>query len=411
MEALASAFLEASDRLARKRDRHEETTRLVREKKVRFLDRERVPRRVARLLRNPLAEEAFRGRGVAEELRGLSEVDQLSERAQSELEAVLGGADFFPAWFLSRGAEVRRTVARVHAKTPGGKSGHGTGFLVGPRLLLTNFHVLDWTDGGGDPLSAIAPGSLVEFDFEEQFNGTLQAVSTFRTEPSTLLLASPWALLDYVLVALAPTSIEGNARAEAYGYNRLTGDLGKIARGEPVYVIQHPNGQPKQVVFQNNRLVDCDDAPNAPYLTYEADTAAGSSGSPVFNRQWEVLALHHAREIERDPSGRILAKSGALWSPQMGSSEVKYGELNEGIRISRILDDLAGKLAARRVAGPAPTAPEHFSDAGVRLLEAALSTHRGAPPENLAAPIPAEHAVAARAAGGGPRRGRFPRPD
>ncbi len=57
-----------------------------------------------------------------------------------------------------------------------------------------------------------------------------------------------------------------------------------------LYIIQHPNGEPKQLVLRNNELVD---TPNQ-FVAYVADTSPGSSGSPVYNDQWEVVALHHA---------------------------------------------------------------------------------------------------------------------
>ncbi len=405
MENLSDVFVSASNRLAGKRDRHALTKKMVEEGTVRLLDAERLPKRVDRLLRTPLSKKALDKRGVADELQGLSGVDQLSLRAQGELERIIGGADFFPAWFLSRGAEVRRTVARVRARTAGGKEASGTGFLVGPRLLLTNFHVLDWTDQGGPSLAQIVRHTLVEFDYEEQYDGTMQALSTFGTDPDALLLFSPWQQLDYVLVALSPVSREGDGRAEAFGFNRLTADLGKIVLGEAVYVIQHPRGQPKQIVLQNNRLVDRDEATDLPYLTYEADTDGGSSGSPVFNRQWEVVALHHAREIQRDEQGKILARDGGPWDPQTGPEGIKYGDLNEGVRVSRIVEDLEAKLTALREEPPGRIGEgEVCSGEGARLLEAALRTRHNVSPSVLVGPTPAERLTPTRRGG----KGSFP---
>jgi endonuclease G len=265
-----------------------------------------------------------------------------------------------------------------------------TGFMVGPRLLLTNFHVFDWSDIGQESLGNILPHSLLEFDYEEQFNGTMLPVKTFSLEPATLLLVSRWDNLDYVLVAVQQQSKDNAVSIDSFGYNRLAGDQGKITKGEPVFIIQHVNGQPKQIVLQNNRLVDRDEV--LPYLTYTADTDGGSSGGPVYNRQWEVVALHHSVEIARDGNGRMLAKDGSVWLPHMSSAQVQYLNLNEGIRISRILDDLSAKLGILRENGlNAITPPECCSAKGIELLDSTLQTHIGVAPTDLIMPIPIAH--------------------
>ncbi len=55
----------------------------------------------------------------------------------------------------------------------------------------------------------------------------------------------------------------------------------------------------------------------------------GSSGSPVFNDDWEVVALHHA--------------GGMLLEPE---TKRRYFR-NEGILISAILDDLPEAIKER----------------------------------------------------------------
>lgn len=408
MEGLGRLALAASERLAGKRDQRERARKLAAEGNLAALDPERLGLRVDRLLRTPLAASVLREKGIADQLKGLSTVEALSDQAKGELERLIEGADFYPAWFLTRGAEVRATVARVRARAPDGAESMGTAFLAGPRLALTNFHVLDWTDQAGPGLGQIAPASLFELDYEERFDGTLRPISTYGTEPATLLLASSWEKLDYVLVALQPVSREGDRRLLDYGYNRLAADLGKIVKGEPVYVIQHPRGQPKQVVVRNNLLVDRDEGSETPYLTYEADTDLGSSGSPVFNRQWEVVALHHATEIVRDGAGRILARDGSQWTPSDGAGNVKFGDLNEGVRVSSIVQDLAAKLQALRDRRASALGPgERCSEAGLRLLEEALAAGSGASPTALVEPVP----VAAVAPPRRTRRGGIPEPE
>lgn len=409
MEQLSRAIEAAQSRLASKQSILEETHKRAATSTLRYLDEAWLPRRVGRLLRNPLVERTLVAKGVAEELRSGVDLSQLSQAAHSELERVIDGSDFMPSWFLSRGAELRRTVARVRARTASGKDKKGTGFLVGPRLLMTNAHVLDWSDIGQESAAETLPFSLAEFDFEEQFSGAMLPVATFHLDPTTLCLYSPWDQLDYVLVALKPRSSEG-VSIDSFGYNLLAGDVGKIAKGEPVFIVQHPNGQPKQVVLANNRLIDRDE--DLPYLTYEADTDVGSSGAPVFNRQWEVVALHHAPQIARDASGRILAKSGVPWTASMGAAEVKYQALNEGIRVSRLMSDWAAKAdTLKRDGSAALSSPQQCSLEGLELLKVALTARLGASPAALVVPIPAQSRSGTGAEGGSKRAGSFPRPE
>ncbi len=409
MSNLPRAIEEAQDRLTSKEPLVAATHRHIDEGRARFLDPEMLPHRIKRLLNNPLVEGLLAANGVTGELRGKAGLIDLSETAHGELERVIHGPDFMPSWFLSRGSELRRTVARVRARTASGKEKKGTGFLVGPRLLLTNAHVLDWSDIGEESISQIVPHSVAEFDYEEQYDGSMQAVSTFRLDSATLLLFSPWDVLDYALVALAPRANEGNSRIEDFGYNLLAGDVGKISKGEPVFIVQHPNGLPKQVVLQNNRLIDRDDA--VPYLTYEADTDIGSSGAPVFNRQWEVVALHHAPQIARNAAGQMLDVLGNLWSPTTGT-RIRFLNLNEGVRVSRLMNDWDRKsVGVEARSADALTVPECCSAVGAELLSTALAAQIGASPTTLVVPIPIERTPTPLTGNQGSPKRRFPRPD
>jgi endonuclease G len=60
--------------------------------------------------------------------------------------------------------------------------------------------------------------------------------------------------------------------------------------GEHVIIIQHPNGGLKQIVLTANQVINLWEH----RLYYTTDTMPGSSGSPVFNDLWQVIAIHHA---------------------------------------------------------------------------------------------------------------------
>jgi endonuclease G len=64
----------------------------------------------------------------------------------------------------------------------------------------------------------------------------------------------------------------------------------------PVNIIQHPGGRSKRYGIRNNLV----SASTATEIRYFTDTEAGSSGSPVFNDRWEVVALHRASTYVAD---------------------------------------------------------------------------------------------------------------
>lgn len=234
------------------------------------------------------------------------------ERRTGPEEAIWGENDFQPAAFLTEGSTVRRAVARVLVQSDSATKS-GSGFLVSSELFLTNQHVLDDADA--------AQSAIVIFDDELDENGRPKAQSKYRLAPERFFEASPENQLDFALVALGDR-IEGNASVEELGFCALSSAPDRHRIGMPVNIIQHPNALPKIIAIRNNLLVHRDET----HLQYETDTETGSSGAPVFNDQWEVVALHHY---------------GAPSTPAKGSGT---RNVNEGIRISAIYDHLRSRL-------------------------------------------------------------------
>jgi len=162
----------------------------------------------------------------------------------------------------------------------------------------------------------------------------------FRLLPERFFLSNP--KLDYALVAVEGTSNDGK-RLEDYGFHRLIGKIGKAVVGECVNVVQHPGGRVKQIAIRNNRLLDLpgesDGEKLDPYFLYEADTEKGSSGSPVFNDQWEVVALHHAA-VPKMKDGQLIDTKGKVIGEEGDDSRIVW-IANEGIRVSRLVADVA----------------------------------------------------------------------
>ena len=226
--------------------------------------------------------------------------EQAVRAAGAILERIVGTEDFVAVRYLQRGVVAGRAVARVSIRDRLDRVvGYGTGALVSPELLLTNHHVL--------PDAEVAARSVVEFDYEDGLDGRPLTPAQFGLDPQRLFLADDD--LDYALVAVRATPGD----LARFGCNRLIEAQGKAIVGDFVTIIQHPGGERKQVALRDNRIVDVLDD----HLHYAADTEPGSSGSLVFNDQWEVVALHHASVPTPD-----------------GSELGDY--VNEGIRASRL---------------------------------------------------------------------------
>ncbi|HVI87273.1 MAG TPA: phospholipase D-like domain-containing protein, partial [Dongiaceae bacterium] len=148
--------------------------------------------------------------------------------------------------------------------------------------------------------------------------------------------------LDYAVVAVAAqmeATSAGSARSLSdFGFNAMLPEEGKAIAAQWLNIIQHPEGGYKQLALRENQLVDVSDR----FLTYQTDTAPGSSGSPVYNDRWEVVGLHHSGVPARDAQGNILAVDGSRWTSEMGEDKVKWVS-NEGVRISQVIADLRAK--------------------------------------------------------------------
>ena len=212
-------------------------------------------------------------------------------------EKLIGENNLRPIAFLETGVERSRAVARI--TIPG--SGVATGFMIGPERLLTNHHVFG--------AASDAQGATIQFNFQTDLAGQPLDADDYTADPDTFFHTSED--LDYSVVHVA------GKPGDKWGVIELRDDLHVTAK-QDVAIIQHPGGQPKQIAIADNEIEYADDKV-AQYLT---DTMPGSSGSPVFNNDWECVALHH---------------SGG-WLPQPGDASTHFR--NEGILVSAILADM-----------------------------------------------------------------------
>ncbi|KRT14069.1 hypothetical protein ASU31_21345 [Pedobacter ginsenosidimutans] len=263
-------------------------------------------------------------------------------------ERLIGTNDLMSINYLQLGFIAANSVCRIHVKNiSGGNEGFGTGFLISPNLMITNNHVFTKKED--------AVNSFAEFNYQyDQFDEpgtsyifTLDTTKFFYTNEK----------LDFSIVYVNPTSKKGDKKLVDFGFLKLFEEPNKVLKAEHVSIIQHPSGLYKQIAIRENQVV----AKEGDFITYSTDTAQGSSGSPVFNDQWQVVALHHSGVPKKDGDGNYLCKDGSIYREGMDDSLIDWIS-NEGIRVSAILNDLKNEYSenylVREIFNSLNTSPE-----------------------------------------------------
>jgi GTPase SAR1 family protein len=212
------------------------------------------------------------------------------------------------AQWRKRLGEVEGQVCRV--ETPGG---YGTGFLLGADVVITNYHVME---------SVITkrhkPAQVVlRFDYKRLDDGTtLNPGVEFRlAEKKWLIDHSPLSPLD--LKSDPGDAVPGSEELD-YALLRVEGHPGEQPIGgdkaeptapprgwvepmtkpfafdpdTPLFIVQHPERAPLKLAFDTKSVIGLNG--NQTRVRYRTNTEPGSSGSPVFNSDWELVALHHS---------------------------------------------------------------------------------------------------------------------
>ncbi len=217
---------------------------------------------------------------------------QLESDISDHFEKVHKEANFLKSIFLELGVKRAQSVCRIVTDMS-----YGSGSLVASRnFVMTNNHVI--------PDFATAQASVAEFDYDED-----NILYTVNLDPDAFFMTSKD--LDFTIIACDPSPLPLDIEAIPLLSNPMT-----ITRKERVNIIQHPKGRSKELSLHDNKVTYIYNK----VIRYTADTEPGSSGSPVFNDDWELVALHHA-----------------------GWSEVEGEATNEGIRISAIVEYLVAQ--------------------------------------------------------------------
>ncbi len=164
---------------------------------------------------------------------------------------------------------------------------NGTGWFVGPDLVITNHHVINARrspptpepDASPEDFQLQAEHTEVIFDYLEEAQPSVSA----RTAAGALLASDKD--LDFAILRVPHVD---SSRAPLRLRRHTIRKRPEQALGTRVNVLQHPNGNPMRLGFRDNFVVVGDDDG----LSYLTDTQFGSSGSPVCDDHWFVAALH-----------------------------------------------------------------------------------------------------------------------
>ncbi len=250
------------------------------------------------------------------ELRA-GQVTGMLQKGSAHYEKVFGQDHFTTLTNYRTGLERCGPVARIqHALDGGG----GTGFLMrgsdldqrlgADPVLVTNAHVLDpdGTSGGLAPEDAV-----VSFHALEGVN----PADVFTVAPDGVVWSSPREKLDVTIVRLQTSP----PLAKPYPVAKQIPN-----KGARVIAIGHPAGGALSLSLNDNELLDVE-SPGF-RLHYRTPTEGGSSGSPIFSREWKLVSLHHA---------------GGDDVPRLNGQPGTY-QANEGISIVAIREALAAAL-------------------------------------------------------------------
>jgi len=252
-------------------------------------------------------------------------------------EIVVGADERLPIMFFEKALKAQKSVARllvprIFDGEPIGsppESVVGTGWMIGPNMLLTNYHVIAARYSGEESPS--------KYDLQIQAE---KAITWFgynnwdsaHTDYCCTHIIQTNQNLDYALLHLDMMPIYGDVPLSDWGILSTNRTQFPYEKGKRLNIIQHPRGEEKRLAIRSNYYIGSSSLPNRPArIQYLTDTEPGASGSPVCDDDWNVVALHHA--AIRVPES------------QYKGDAVKYN--NEGIEISAVLNDIENSIRAQ----------------------------------------------------------------
>jgi hypothetical protein len=209
--------------------------------------------------------------------------------------------------WLDRAGELQVCVCRIEITTQSGSTTFGTGFLITDEWLLTNYHVMEPVIATEDQDARYAGPRATAADVVCRFD--YKVLASGATSPgSAIRLAADWRVavsknvageLDFAVLRLAqavgslPVGNNPNAPGDRRGCIPLPPRfVPGFTPHAPLYIIQHPRADPIKLVLESDAIKGV--RQDRTRVQYTTNTEPGSSGSPCFDQNWRLVALHHA---------------------------------------------------------------------------------------------------------------------
>ncbi|NEO74777.1 effector-associated domain EAD1-containing protein [Moorena sp. SIO4G3] len=208
--------------------------------------------------------------------------------------------------------QIEGQVCRVEVTNNDNSPEFGTGFLIAPNVVITNFHVVESVILE----QATSSNVILRFDYKRLGDGKVINPGTeYRlVEDDWLIDQSPYTNnplptpdeLDYALLR-----VDGVPGEEPIGKNpdpnspqrqwiELPQEPYQFVPDTPLFILQHPKAEPLKLAFDTEAIITIND--NGTMVKYKTNTEPGSSGSPCFDINWNLVALHHSGDPSWNPS-------------------------------------------------------------------------------------------------------------
>ena len=273
-------------------------------------------------------------------VRAAQRKQMIAETAPDPVDAYeryIGKNDLLPINYLGIGNIKSRSVGRLRYTDLSSNSlAMATGFLISPDLMLTNHHVFQGKD--------LFKDAFIDFDYAYDASGQELTKIVFQINPEKFFYT--FKDLDFTVVGIEAKDQTGTHTIQERGYLILNPNTGKAGVGDSATIIQYPDGNYEQVGLRENQILDLSDPDS---MIYQTDTSPGTSGSPVFNDQWQVIALHSAGVAKKDAKGNYIDKTGRpipVVDGKVDSTLVVWVS-NSGIRVSALMKQITGDASIK----------------------------------------------------------------